>query len=69
MTDDEAAAYDVVAQNIKTAARRLLAESRSMPDAEGIVKMAVYRRGVDEEFYRVEPHPAPNCQPLPAPRS
>jgi trimethylamine:corrinoid methyltransferase-like protein len=43
--------YDVVAVNIKTGAERVLVTDTTERNAEAIIKMAVMRRGVDEEFY------------------
>lgn len=43
--------FNVVAVNIQTQARRLIAENKSERNADAIVKMAVMRRGVDEEFF------------------
>lgn len=44
--------YDVVAVNIKTKCVRLMSEcAKTKPNAEAIVKMAVYRLGVEEDFY------------------
>ena len=43
--------FDVVAVNIKTGIVRLMAQSKSQPNAEAIVKMAVMRRGVEDEFF------------------
>ena len=45
--------YDVVAVNIKTGATRLIAEDKTLPNAEAVVKMAVLRLGVETEFYKV----------------
>jgi hypothetical protein len=47
--------FDVEAVNIKTGEVRKLAENKTRENAEAIVKMAVMRRGVDEEFYREVP--------------
>lgn len=43
--------FDVLAINIKTGIIRLLDRGKTYPNAEAIVKMAIMRRGVDEEFY------------------
>lgn len=43
--------YDVVAVNMETNKVRLLAENKTIENAEAIVNMAVMRRGLDEEFY------------------
>ena len=47
--------YDVVAVNIETDKVRVIAERKTLPNAEAIVKMAVIRRGVIEEFYSEAP--------------
>ena len=43
--------YDVLAVNIKTGIVRFMAQGKDERNAEAVVKMAVMRRGVDEEFY------------------
>jgi len=43
--------FDVVAINVETQAVRMLAESKTKPNAEAIVNMAIARRGLDVEFY------------------
>ena len=43
--------YDVVAVHMNTKTVRLIAENKSERNAEGIVMMAVGRRGVGEEFF------------------
>lgn len=47
--------YNVVAVNSATGGRRILAADKTPSDAEAVVKMAVIRLGVDEEFYIMEP--------------
>lgn len=47
--------YDVVAINIKTGARRPLATVKTERIAKVIIKMAVVRWGVEEEFYMAIP--------------
>ena len=47
--------YDVVAVNVDTNKVRLMAQNKTLPNAEAIVKMAIMRRGVDEEFYAEVP--------------
>ena len=47
---------DVVAVNIATGAHRLIAEGKTERNADAIVSMAVMRRGVDDEFFKVVPH-------------
>lgn len=43
--------YNVIAVRIADGTERTLAQDKSVIDAEAIVKMAVIRRGVNEEFY------------------
>ncbi len=43
--------YDVVAVSLKTNQVRLMAQNKTIENAEAIVIMAVCRRGVDEEFF------------------
>lgn len=52
MTDGK---YDVVAVNLETNDVRLMAEGKTYDNAEAVVKMAVMRRGVDEEFFAEVP--------------
>ena len=60
--DDPAAAdeeetmtlYNVIAVNIDTGKKRLIAENQTERNAEAIVKWAVIRRGVEEEFFKTE---------------
>jgi len=47
--------FDVVAVNIETSRIRLIAVLKEEGDADAIVKMAVMRRGVDEEFFSSVP--------------
>ncbi len=47
--------FDVVAINVVTGTRRSLALDKALDDAEAIIKMAVLRRGVNEEFYLAIP--------------
>jgi hypothetical protein len=49
------ALFDVIATNLRTGKRRILAARRSERNADAVVMMAVMRRGVDEEFYSVVP--------------
>ncbi len=55
MGDNQTTLFDVVAVNIKTRARRRLATDKTERDAEAIIKMAVLRLGVEEEFYMAIP--------------
>ena len=47
--------YDVIAVSIDTSKVRILAEKKTLPNAEAIVSMAVMRRGVDGEYYTEVP--------------
>jgi len=47
---------DVVAINIKTGARRLIAEGKTRENADAYMMMAIARRGLDTEFYKTVPH-------------
>jgi hypothetical protein len=49
------ALFDVVAVNIKTGAERVIAENRTEANAADTVDLAVMRRGVKEEFYKLRP--------------
>lgn len=48
--------FDVVAVDIATGYSRRLAEAKTRENAEAILTMAVYRRGVEREFYNIVPH-------------
>lgn len=43
--------YDIVAVDLKTNKVRLIAEGKTLRNAEAIVEMAVMRRGVTTEFF------------------
>ena len=43
--------YDIVGVNIKTGTVRIMAREKTHENADEFVKMAVMRRGVDEEFF------------------
>jgi len=47
--------FNVVAVNIATGEERTIAENKTEANAEAIVSMAVARRGVEEEFFKVVP--------------
>lgn len=49
--------FDVIAVNIETGAERIIEAGKSERNAEAIVNMAAMRRGVDEEFFDMKPHP------------
>lgn len=53
MSDEQL--FDVVAVNLKTSKVRMFGENQTARNAEAIVKMAVMRRGCDEEFYTEAP--------------
>ncbi len=53
---DETELFDVVAVNIETGEKRIISSDKTELNAEAIVKMAVARRGVDEEFFKTVPH-------------
>ena len=43
--------YDVVGVNLKTKLVRFMAQGEDETNAEAVVKIAVIRRGVEEEFF------------------
>jgi hypothetical protein len=47
--------HDVLAVSIQTGIVRFFGQNKDIRNAEAIVKMAIMRRGVDEEFYAVVP--------------
>lgn len=47
--------YDVVAVDQKTNTTRMIAEGKTLRNAEAIEMMAVARRGVENEFFAVTP--------------
>ena len=47
--------WDVIAVNIKTGEHRILAAGETHRNAEAIMNMAISRRGVDVEFYKLLP--------------
>lgn len=49
------ARFDAVAVNIETSKVRIFERGASYKDAEAVCKMAIMRRGLDEEFYSVTP--------------
>lgn len=51
MSTTEAKMYDVWAVNIESGKVRLMAANKDAANAGAIVKMAVMRRGVDEEIF------------------
>lgn len=48
--------FDVVAVNLRSHLVRLIAESKTEPNADAIETMAVMRRGVEEEFFVTVPN-------------
>ena len=55
MAESEPARFDVIATNVRTLERRLIASGKTERDAGAIVKFAVMRRGVEDEFFTAEP--------------
>ena len=47
--------FSVVAVEIETKAERFLARDKTRREAKAIIKMAVLRRGVAVEFYKIVP--------------
>lgn len=47
--------YDVVAIDIATGAKRIMATGKTEGNAEAIIRMAVMRRGVGPEFFDTVP--------------
>lgn len=47
--------FNVVAVSAASGAKRVIATDKSERDAEAIIAMAVARRGVAEEFFKMEP--------------
>ncbi len=46
--------FDVVAVNLNTKEERTITTDKSKKDAEAIISMAVMRRGLDTEFYKLK---------------
>ena len=55
MTKTKTELYDVVAVNMDTNKVRIIAKDKTLPTAEAIIRMAVLRRGVEDEFYAEVP--------------
>lgn len=51
--------YDVVAVRVDDSAQRMIAERKTLENAEAILRMAVARRGVDDEYFEILPTPEP----------
>ena len=47
--------FDVIAVNIETGEKRVMATRLEERNAEAFIAMAVARRGVEEEFYKAVP--------------
>lgn len=47
--------YDAVAVNIETRVVRLFGQNKTLANAEAISRMAIMRRGCDEDFYAEVP--------------
>ena len=52
--------FDVVAVNLDTKEERVIAANKTEKDAEAIISMAVMRRGVDKEFFKLRKKEAEN---------
>ncbi len=48
--------FDVIAINQESHEERTLASDKTRTNADAIIKMAVYRRGVEVEFFKKVPH-------------
>lgn len=48
--------FDVVAVNLRTGAERVIARRETEDNAEATVRMAVFRRGVEVEFFKAVAH-------------
>ncbi len=48
--------WDVIAVNIKTGEHRVLEAGKTHANAEAVMSMAIIRRGVETEFYKLRPH-------------
>jgi hypothetical protein len=51
--------FDVIAVDMKTLAERVIAEDKTEENAEAVMKLAIMRRGVEQEFYTIRPRPRP----------
>lgn len=57
MDDDAGPFFDVIATDLLSKAKRILATRKTERDAEAVINMAVARRGVRFEFFSSVPHP------------
>jgi hypothetical protein len=48
--------FDVIAVNLKTQAYRFMATRQTQANAEAVMNMAIARRGVEFDFYKIVPH-------------
>ena len=48
--------YDVVAVSLSTLKVRVIASDKTRENARAVVKLAVTKRGIDEEFFAEIPH-------------
>jgi hypothetical protein len=48
--------WDVIAIDIKTGKHRMLEPAKTYENAEAVMNMAIMRRGVETEFYKLRPH-------------
>lgn len=49
--------FDVIAVDLQSGAERFMAERKTRGNARAIMHMAVVRRGVEGEFFKVVPSP------------
>lgn len=52
---NESQLWDAIAVNIETQVVRLFGQNKTLSNAEAISKMAIMRRGCDEDFYAEVP--------------
>ncbi|MBS1903493.1 MAG: hypothetical protein JSS75_07315 [Bacteroidetes bacterium] len=55
--------YDVFAVNIRTGEERFMDGNMTEENAQAYVKMAVWRHGVDEEFFKYVPQAQEHTTP------
>jgi hypothetical protein len=51
--------FDVVAVRLDDSSQRVIATRCTRENAEAVLRMAVARRGVDEEYFNIVPTPEP----------
>lgn len=55
-TEAPAELWDVIAVNIKSGEHRIMETGKTHRNAEATMNMAIMRRGLDTEFYKLLPH-------------